>query len=148
MATLPRLVRDHSSLVVVPGFTLGNFVPRQFLTGLGLAQSESDFREIILGRTHANTILLMKEGKADFGACGRAGYDKLITADAGARQAIRQLWRFADPLGPVDCLRTQPAALQQRLKAILLALQQDNPAAFAAPCQGRTKVRARNSLRA
>ncbi|MCG3156946.1 MAG: putative phosphite transport system-binding protein PtxB [bacterium] len=142
IAALPRLARDHSFMFVAPGSTSGNLVPRLFLAGLGLAQPESDFREIVYGKTHANTILQVKEGKADFGACGSEEYDKLIAADPGARQAIRLLWRSAEiPLGPVVCLRTMPAGLQQRIKAILLALHQDNPAAFAALCQGWTEAR-------
>jgi len=130
-----------SLLLVNPGSTSGNLVPRLGLLAAGIAQPEEVFREVNYSRNHALTLKWVAEGKADVGAFGAEEYAKLQQMEPGVAAKVNLLWMSDDiPLGPVVYHSSIPKSLRSCLETVLVNLHQQNAAALEAIKAGWTEA--------
>jgi phosphate/phosphite/phosphonate ABC transporter binding protein len=131
-----------SLLLVNPGSTSGNLVPRLKLAEVGISNADSAFSTLAYSKNHALTLRQVIEGKADVGAFGSEEYHKLLKTDPSITKKINLLWESAPiPLGPVVFRNNLPASVTSALIKALLDLHMKNVDALEAIKAGWTEAK-------
>jgi phosphonate transport system substrate-binding protein len=141
LKTLVANAKQLSLLLVNPGSTSGNLVPRLKLAEFNLA-SDSDFKSVTYTQNHALTLQQIAANKADVGAFGSEEYYKAIKKDSTIAKKVNVIWESAPiPLGPVMYRKNLPSEDVAYLLKILLQLHQQNPQALEAIKNGWTEAK-------
>ncbi|HRJ30703.1 MAG TPA: phosphate/phosphite/phosphonate ABC transporter substrate-binding protein [Cyclobacteriaceae bacterium] len=138
--TLEEVVAHASDFVLVlvsPGSTSGNLVPRLKLASLQPGYPERFFLEIQYTNNHALAAQRALKGEVALCAFGSNEYYKL-----GADTVrMKKLWESpAIPLGPVVYRKKLPESLRDELQKSLLSLHIQNPEALEAIKSGWTEA--------
>lgn len=129
---------DNILILVSPGSTSGNLVPRLKLASLMEDDPEMFFLELQYAERHDLALQnMLKEGFA-LAAFGSEEYYKLGADTVN----ITKLWESPPiPLGPVVCKKELPENLKISLKKALLELQEQNPEALESVKAGWTEAK-------
>jgi phosphate/phosphite/phosphonate ABC transporter binding protein len=129
---------DNYLVLVSPGSTSGNLVPRLKLASMLPEDAEKLFVEVQYAQTHDNALRLALEEKFAIASFGFDAYDKL-----GADTAKFDLLWKSEPiqLGPVVVRKELPENIKITLKNTLLELHEQNPEALEAIPAGWTEAR-------
>ncbi|MBL7842222.1 MAG: phosphate/phosphite/phosphonate ABC transporter substrate-binding protein [Cyclobacteriaceae bacterium] len=138
--TLEEVVAHAADFVLVlvsPGSTSGNLVPRLKLASLQPGYPERFFLEIQYTNNHALAAQRALKGEVALCAFGSNEYYKL-----GADTVrMKKLWESpAIPLGPVVYRKKLPESLRDELQKSLLRLHVQNPEALEAIKSGWTEA--------
>lgn len=138
--TLERAVErasDNYLVLVSPGSTSGNLVPRLKLASMLPDDAEKLFVEVQYAQTHAAALTLALEEKYAIASCGSDEFYKL-----GADTARFDLLWKSEPiqLGPVVVRKELPENLKITLQNTLLELREQNPEALEAIKAGWTEA--------
>jgi phosphate/phosphite/phosphonate ABC transporter binding protein len=139
--TLTRAVErasDNYLVLVSPGSTSGNLVPRLKLASMLPDDAEKLFVEVQYAQTHDGALKLALEEKFAIASCGSDEYYKL-----GADTAKFDLLWKSEPiqLGPVVVRKELPENLKKTLQTALLELHDQNPEALQSIKAGWTEAR-------
>ncbi len=139
--TLERAVEragDNYLVLVSPGSTSGNLVPRLKLASMLPDDAEKLFVEVQYANTHDGALKLALEEKFVIASCGSDEYYKL-----GADTAKFDLLWKSEPiqLGPVVVRKELPENIKITLQNALLELREQNPEALEAIKSGWTEAR-------
>jgi phosphonate transport system substrate-binding protein len=139
--TLERAVEragDNYLVLVSPGSTSGNLVPRLKLASMLPDDAEKLFVEVQYAQTHNAALKLALEEKFAIASCGSDEYYKL-----GADTAKFDLLWKSEPiqLGPVLVRRELPENVKITLQNTLLELREQNPEALESIKSGWTEAR-------
>lgn len=139
--TLERAVEragDNYLVLVSPGSTSGNLVPRLKLSSMLPDDAEKLFVEVQYAQTHDAALKLALEEKFAIASCGSDEYYTL-----GADTAKFDLLWKSEPmqLGPVLVRKELPENVKITLKKALLELHDQNPEALEAIKAGWTEAR-------
>lgn len=139
--TLTRAVErasDNYLVLVSPGSTSGNLVPRLKLASMLPDDAEKLFVEVQYAQTHHGALKLALEEKYAIASCGSDEYYKL-----GADTSKFDLLWKSEPiqLGPVVVRKGLPENLKITLQNALLELREQNPEALEAIKAGWTEAR-------
>lgn len=129
---------DNYLVLVSPGSTSGNLVPRLKLASMLPDDAEKFFVEVQYARTHDAALKLALEEKFAIASCGSDEYYKL-----GADTAKFDLLWKSEPiqLGPVVVRKELPENIKITLQNALLELHEQNPEALEAIKAGWTEAR-------
>ena len=129
---------DNYLVLVSPGSTSGNLVPRLKLASMLPDDPEKFFVEVQYAERHDAALKLALEEKFAIASCGSDEYYKL-----GADTARFDLLWKSEPiqLGPVLVKKTLSENLKISLQKALLALDEQNPEALSAIKEGWTEAR-------
>jgi phosphonate transport system substrate-binding protein len=129
---------DNILILVSPGSTSGNLVPRLKLASLMEDDPEMFFLELQYAERHDLALQnMLKEGFA-LAAFGSEEYYKLGADTVN----ITKLWESPPiPLGPVVCKKELPENLKISLIKALLELQEQNPEALESVKAGWTEAK-------
>ncbi|HEX2532819.1 MAG TPA: PhnD/SsuA/transferrin family substrate-binding protein [Chitinophagaceae bacterium] len=132
-STLAGLRQEAASLrllLVSPGSTSGNLVPRLALNGAGISDPETGFRSLGYAGNHRAAAEAVLNGSADVAAVGSTEYFRLL-ADTALAAKIRLLWLSPEiPLGPVLLHQRLRPALRDSIVQELILLHQTNAPAL------------------
>jgi phosphonate transport system substrate-binding protein len=132
-------------MLVGPGSTSGNLVPRLALSGAGLPDAEAVFNKVIYGGSHAAVIDSVAAATVGLGAMGNTTYND-FTAKPGNNSRVQLVWLSPEiPLGPVLLHNRLPKKLKRRIVRLLLQLHEQNPAALQRVKDGWSE--AKNAIR-
>jgi phosphonate transport system substrate-binding protein len=128
---------DHYLVLVSPGSTSGNLVPRLKLASMLPDDPEKFFVEVQYAERHDAALKLALEEKFAIASCGSDEYYKL-----GADTAkFDLLWKSEPiPLGPVLVNKNLSENLKISLQKALLALDKENPEALNSIKSGWTEA--------
>lgn len=141
LKTLSERSKQLALLLVNPGSTSGNLVPRLKLAELGIA-SDSAFKSVEYTKNHALTLQQIASNKADVGAFGSEEYHKALKNDSTLAKKVTVLWESEPiPLGPVMYRKNMPAEDVAYLLKIVLQLHQQNHNALEAIKSGWTEAK-------
>jgi phosphonate transport system substrate-binding protein len=137
--TLRDIKQIASSLrlmLVSPGSTSGNLVPRLAFNSVGLKNPETDFKQVSYGKNHKAAIDSVIFGKADIATVGSTEYFSLLKDSSLAKQ-IKLLWLSPEiPLGPLLINKRVAAPLRDSIVSLLLELHNANEPALEAVKKG------------
>ncbi|MBX2961423.1 MAG: PhnD/SsuA/transferrin family substrate-binding protein [Cyclobacteriaceae bacterium] len=138
--TLEQVVANASDFVLVlvnPGSTSGNLVPRLKLASMQPGYPERFFLEVQYTNNHALAVARALKGEVALCAFGSAEYYKL-----GADTVkLKKLWESPPiPLGPVVYRKKLPVSLRDELQKALLELHIQNPEALESIKAGWTEA--------
>lgn len=138
--TLEQVVANASDFVLVlvsPGSTSGNLVPRLKLASLQPGYPERFFLEVQYTNNHALAAARAMKGEVALCAFGSAEYYNL-----GADTVkLKKLWESPPiPLGPVVYRKKLPVSLRDELQKALLDLHIKNPEALESIKAGWTEA--------
>jgi phosphonate transport system substrate-binding protein len=123
---LKKIASTARLMLVSPGSTSGNLVPRLAFSSIGLRNPETDFKAVSYGKNHKAALDSVIEGRADIAAVGSTEYFNLLQ-DTGRANQIKLLWISPEiPLGPVLINNRVAAPLRQSILTLLLNLHQSN----------------------
>ncbi|MEJ8841367.1 PhnD/SsuA/transferrin family substrate-binding protein [Lacibacter sp. H375] len=123
-------------MLVSPGSTSGNLVPRLAFNSVGLKNPETDFQKVSYGKNHKAAVDSVILDKADIAAVGSTEYFNLLKDSSRAKQ-IRLLWLSPEiPLGPLLINNRVAAPLRHSIITILLDLHNKNASALEAVKKG------------
>lgn len=130
-----------SLLLVNPGSTSGNLVPRIGMATSGMTDAEKSFKSVSYSKNHALTLKQVADGKADVGAFGSEEYDKLLKLEPALAARVNLVWTSPDiPLGPVVYKKEMSKKLRSCMQDALLSLHEKNAAAFSSIKSGWTEA--------
>lgn len=128
---------DNVLILVSPGSTSGNLVPRLKLASMMEDDPEMFFLELQYAERHDLALQNMLKEKYALAAFGSEAYYKL-GADT---VSIIKLWESPPiPLGPVVCKKELPENVKNTLKNALLELNEQNPEALESLKAGWTEA--------
>jgi phosphonate transport system substrate-binding protein len=129
---------DNLLVLVSPGSTSGNLVPRLKLASMMEGDPEPAFVEVQYRERHDLALQMALGNEHALAAFGSEEYYKL-----GADTIkLDKLWESPPiPLGPVVCKRTLPDQVKESLQQTLLQLHEQNSAALEAAKAGWTEAR-------
>lgn len=129
---------DNFFVMVSPGSTSGNLLPRLKLASMLPDDPEKLFVEVQYAERHDAALRLALEEKFAIASCGIDEYYKL-----GADTAkFNLLWKSGPiPLGPVLVRKDLPENLKISIQNALLELREQNPEALEAIKSGWTEAR-------
>ena len=134
-------------VLVAPGSTTGNLVPRLYLASRGVPDAERRYRSVAYGGTHAGALARLRRGDADVAALASEELDRAMAADPSLERELRVVWRSGDiALGPIVVRTALPAATRRAVVAAVVGLERQAPAAFAAVRDGWTEARLADAL--
>lgn len=138
--TLEQVIANASDFVLVlvsPGSTSGNLIPRLKLASMQPGYPERFFLEVQYANNHALAAERAIKGEVALCAFGGAEYYKL-----GADTVkLKKLWESPPiPLGPVVFRKKLPESLRDDLRKALLELHLQNPEALEAIKAGWTEA--------
>jgi phosphonate transport system substrate-binding protein len=123
-------------MLVSPGSTSGNLVPRLAFNSVGLKNPETDFKQVNYGKNHKAAVDSVILGKADIATVGSTEYFSLLKDSIRAKQ-IKLLWLSPEiPLGPLLINNRVATPLRNSIVALLLNLHQTNTPALEAVKKG------------
>jgi len=118
---------DYFLILVSPGSTLGNIIPRLKLASMMPDDPELFFVEVQYAQQQDAVIQNMLTEKFSIAAVGSDAYYKLGPDTV----KVSKLWESPPiPLGPVVCKKDLPENLKNSLKKALLELHEQNPEAL------------------
>lgn len=130
-----------SLLLVNPGSTSGNLVPRIGMAAVGMVDADQSFKSISYSKNHALTLKQVAEGKVDVGAFGSEEYTKLIKLEPTLAAKVNLVWTSPDiPLGPVVYKKDMNKKLRGCMQDVLLSLNEKNAAALESIKSGWTEA--------
>lgn len=129
---------DYFLVLVSPGSTSGNLLPRLKLAALLPDEPERLFVEVQYAERHDAALRLALEEKFALASCGIDEYQKLGSDTA----KFDLLWKSEPiPLGPVVVRKDLPENLRISIQNALLELREQNPEALEAIKAGWTEAR-------
>lgn len=132
---------DLHLLLVNPGSTSGNLVPRLGFASVGIDNADLVFKSVTYSKNHAKTLQEIIDGHYDIGAFGSEEYAKALAKDSSIREKVNIIWTSSDiPLGPVMIKTSLDKKMQQCIKKELLALHLNNKAALESVKAGWTEA--------
>lgn len=141
MEQLKQKASKLSLLLVNPGSTSGNLVPRLGLAAVGIEDADKAFKAITYSKNHALTLQEVAKGKYDVGAFGSEEYIKAMQQDSTLKEKVVLLWMSADiPLGPVMIKSSLDKKLARCIKKELLSLHTKNKQALESVKAGWTEA--------
>ncbi|HEY0743620.1 MAG TPA: phosphate/phosphite/phosphonate ABC transporter substrate-binding protein [Chryseosolibacter sp.] len=141
LETLSSNPGKFSLLLVNPGSTSGNLIPRLRMAELGMANPEKFFTSVTYTKNHALTLKQVAAGKSDLGAFGSEEYHKALLADKEMAKKVNLLWESDPiPLGPALFSKDLPREISDQLIELLLSLHVKNPSALEAIKSGWTEA--------
>lgn len=127
---IPHYANQTRLILVSPGSTSGNLVPRLALGSVGIAEPEQLFSSVAYGKTHEATMDSVANGHASLAAMGSAEYFS-FTGNQGNQNKVKLVWLSPEiPLGPVLINKSLTKNLQKKIADCLLQLHQQNEEAF------------------
>lgn len=136
LRNVTQLAASLRLMLVSPGSTSGNLVPRLAFNSVGLKNPETDFQQVRYGKNHKAAIDSVLTGKADIAAVGSTEYFSLLKDSSRAKQ-IKLLWLSPEiPLGPLLINNRVSTPLRNSIVALLLELHQTNAPALEAVKKG------------
>ena len=113
---------------VNPTSTSGHLIPRLYFNSLGLNYTESHFKEVTFGNNHQNTIMQIKQNKADLGACSYDDLQKLIQQGKLKNEDLKVLW-VSKPIvnGPVAVRKDLDSQTKKMLTDAFLKMATEAP---------------------
>jgi phosphonate transport system substrate-binding protein len=133
---IKKIAASLRLMLVSPGSTSGNLVPRLAFNSVGLKNPETDFKQVSYGKNHKAAIDSVIFGKADIATVGSTEYFSLLKDSSRAKQ-IKLLWLSPEiPLGPLLINNRVAAPLRDSIVALLLELHHSNTAALEAVKKG------------
>lgn len=121
-----RIASSARLMLVSPGSTSGNLVPRLAFSSIGIINPETDFKTVSYGKNHKAAIDAVIDGNADIASVGSTEYFSLLQDTSRANQ-IKLLWLSPEiPLGPVLINNRMSGELRESIVALLLNLHQSN----------------------
>lgn len=130
-----------SLLLVNPGSTSGNLVPRLKFAEAGIAEVETFFTSVAYTKNHALTLEKIAHGEADIGAFGSEEFHKALSQNPTLTKNVHLVWESGPiQLGPVVFKKNLPKELTEALQQTLLMLHELNTNAFAAIRSGWTEA--------
>ncbi|GCC53393.1 hypothetical protein SanaruYs_36360 [Chryseotalea sanaruensis] len=138
-------VKQHASslnlLLVNPGSTSGNLVPRLGFASGGIDSVEKTFKSVSYSKNHAKTLQEIIDGNFDIGAFGSEEYSKALAKDSSILEKVNVVWLSSDiPLGPVMIKNSLNKKTQKCIKQELLTLHLRNKEALEAVKAGWTEA--------
>lgn len=125
--------------------TSGYFIPKRFLSKIGIDNPKDTFKKVEFGGNHQDTFDLLLKGATDLIAVGSNEYYTQLTNNPSLKEEIELVWMSGEiPLGPVivsERLRPEKVHLIQN---ILLDIHISNPEAFDAVKMGWSEARNSN----
>jgi phosphate/phosphite/phosphonate ABC transporter binding protein len=132
---------NSTLLLVNPGSTSGNLVPRIQLASIGITDPESAFKKVTYSRNHLLTLKQVAESKADVGAFGSEEYEKALKMDRSITSKVNLVWTSEDiPLGPVVYPKDLSRKFSKCLEDLLLSLHEKNGEALESVKAGWTEA--------
>ena len=129
---------DNILILVSPGSTSGNLVPRLKLASVMPDDPEKFFLEVQYAEQHDLALQNMLKEKFALAAFGSEEYYKLGSDTV----KIRKLWESPPiPLGPVVCKKELSENIKIELKKALLTLHEQNPEALESVKAGWTEAK-------
>jgi phosphonate transport system substrate-binding protein len=128
-------IKDQNSkpslLLVNPGSTSGNLIPRLAFAEIGITDPEKFFSTIEYTKNHALTLQQVIDGKADVGAFGSEEYHKSVEKDSTIKSKVNLVWESGPiPLGPALYSKKLSPETSQKLINTLLNLHSENKEAL------------------
>ena len=138
----PGQVASRSKLLLVsPGSTSGNLVPRLALSSVGLKNPEKDFGSVAYGKNHTLTLDSIANGRDIVGAVGSTEYFKFMKDPVNIKR-VKLLWMSPEiPLGPVLIHDKTDPMLRDSLTTLLLELSHANSKALEAVKDGWSEAK-------
>lgn len=128
---------DNFLMLVSPGSTSGNLVPRLKIASMMEDDPEMFFLEVQYAGTHQLALQNMVKEKFALAAFGSEEYYKLGADTIN----LTKLWESASiPLGPVVCKKQLSENIKSSLQKILLELHKQNAAALESVKAGWTEA--------
>jgi phosphonate transport system substrate-binding protein len=128
---------DFTLVLVSPGSTSGNLVPRLKLASLQPGYPERFFLEVQYATTHR--LALERALKGEFALCA-LGSNEYYRLGADTVK-VKKLWESLPiPLGPVVFRKNLPESLRDELQKALLELHEQNPEVLDAIKSGWTEA--------
>lgn len=141
MEQLKQKASALSLLLVNPGSTSGNLVPRLGMASVGMDDADKAFKTITYSKNHALTLQEVAKGKFDVGAFGGEEYTKAVLQDSTLKEKVVLLWMSSDiPLGPLMIKKSLDKKLTQCIKKELLSLHVKNKQALESVKAGWTEA--------
>lgn len=125
--SLKEKARTLRLMLVHPGSTSGNLVPRLFLSALDLKSPESQFKSLSYGGNHTATFEKLLRGETDISAIGSNEYFKQLKNDPSVPNRTQLLWISPEiPLGPVLVKERLSDAKKEKITQVLLNLHRSD----------------------
>lgn len=141
MEQLKQKASALTLLLVNPGSTSGNLVPRLGMASIGMEDADKAFKTITYSKNHALTLQEVANGKFDVGAFGSEEYIKAVKQDSTLKDKVVLVWMSSDiPLGPVMIKKSLDKKLVQCIKRELLSLHIKNKQALESVKAGWTEA--------
>jgi phosphonate transport system substrate-binding protein len=129
-------------LLVNPGSTSGNLIPRLKMAEVFNSSPEENFQSVRYTKNHALTLKMIADGSAEIGAFGSEEYYNLIREDSASAAKVELLWESpAIQLGPALMRKGVDAQLKQTFEKELLVLHETNKTALQAIKDGWTEAK-------
>ena len=131
IAEMREKASSLSLMFVNPNSTSGHIFPRLYLTKEGLPQLESNFKEILFGGSHVNTINSVIQKKAVIGASAYTVLQQEIGNNKIKAEDVKTLWVSDDiVIGPIVINKNVSPELKAKLKKAFLSMHKDSPEAW------------------
>jgi len=141
-SSLKEKSKTLSLLLVNPGSTSGNLVPRLQLAAIGIPDADSSFDNVAYTKNHALTLQQIVEGQGNVGAFGSEEYYKLLKENPAEAKKVNLLWESAPiPLGPALFKKSLSDSLTKQFTESLLTLHDKNAQALEAIKAGWTEAK-------
>lgn len=129
-----------SLLLVNPGSTSGNLIPRLKLADEGIV-GDSAFQRVVYTKNHAQTLRDVISGKGDIGAFGTEEFYRLQAESPAEINKVCVIWESDPiPLGPALYRKGVNAKHSALFEKLLLNLHQISPNALESIKQGWTEA--------
>lgn len=127
---ISKYAAETKLMLVSPGSTSGNLVPRLALSSVGIPETEKRFSSVVYGKTHSATVESVANGTVSLAAMGSAEYFSYISKPEN-KDKVKLVWLSPEiPLGPVLIKKSLDKNLQQKIINILLELHIQNEEAL------------------
>ncbi|MBC6368147.1 phosphate/phosphite/phosphonate ABC transporter substrate-binding protein [Algoriphagus sp. AK58] len=136
LADAKQQAEQTNLLLVSPGSTSGNLVPRLIFNSIGIQSPESVFKSTSYGKTHRATLEAVVDGKVELGALGSNEFFESQKNPELAKK-IHLVWLSPEiPLGPVLLHKKIDTKTAKAIQNIFLNLHESNKAALEAVKSG------------
>lgn len=130
LADAKQQAEQTNLLLVSPGSTSGNLVPRLIFNSRGIPNPESVFNSVSYGKTHKATLESIAEGKVELGALGSNEFFE-SQKDPELAKKVHLVWLSPEiPLGPVLLHKRIEPKTAKSIQNTFLNLHESNKAAL------------------
>jgi len=128
-------------MLVSPGSTSGNLIPRSVLAEMGITSLESTFQKVDYSGSHKASLQAILNGQADLAAFGSSEYFD-FTNKAENKDKLKLVHITGSiPLGPLLIGKRLNSTTRERIEEILLSLHNQETDVFASIKKGWTEAR-------